>query len=317
MSNITGASTGPDKQDETPVTGSRLEVWQIWPGRQRFHFNGRIMLGPSSDKWYTTVAYAILVLLPLSEFILTAEYLWMHVTPAIPCVTIYLYIVSMILGVLITCSDPGIIPRRGIFTLMGKVPPEFSSDALLNLQLRKPRFCKTCEIYRPAHSHHCPRCDSCIENFDHHCIYLNNCIGGRNYYCFVALVVHMGFLGLNLIDNLLLFILYDEGPDNSNRSFLSIGENSAVISIIVVLGLFTLGITILVCMLCIFHLSLCCNGKTTKEQIQRRDKGSKKVCCVRKAQLFKRKQVVIMRNEGGGEEEACIIVEQSESELSV
>ena len=247
-----------------PTKPTQTRLWEIWPGKQQFFYKGKLLSGPRSDRIHSSFAYSLLLLLPFAEILLTTSYLWVHVTPILPIVTIYLWIGSILLSFLITFSDPGVIPRRFIFTMFGEVPAEYSLGTPTADQAKKPRFCKTCEIYRPRQSHHCSLCDSCIDHFDHHCRYLNNCIGSRNYRFFVALVVHLAFLGINLIDNLILFVFYDEGPTASNeRCLFKIHENSVVIVILVILGLATLAVTVLVWLLCLFHMSLCYNGKTT------------------------------------------------------
>ncbi|KAK6328923.1 hypothetical protein J4Q44_G00009010 [Coregonus suidteri] len=47
--------------------------------------------------------------------------------------------------------------------------------------------CKKCIIPKPARTHHCGNCNTCILKMDHHCPWLNNCVGHFNqryFFCF-------------------------------------------------------------------------------------------------------------------------------------
>ncbi|CAB1312407.1 unnamed protein product [Coregonus sp. 'balchen'] len=47
--------------------------------------------------------------------------------------------------------------------------------------------CKKCIIPKPARTHHCGICNTCILKMDHHCPWLNNCVGHFNqryFFCF-------------------------------------------------------------------------------------------------------------------------------------
>ncbi|XP_024280117.1 palmitoyltransferase ZDHHC16A isoform X2 [Oncorhynchus tshawytscha] len=48
-------------------------------------------------------------------------------------------------------------------------------------------MCKKCIIPKPARTHHCAICNTCILKMDHHCPWLNNCVGHFNqryFFCF-------------------------------------------------------------------------------------------------------------------------------------
>ncbi|KAF9361586.1 Palmitoyltransferase [Mortierella sp. AD094] len=51
-----------------------------------------------------------------------------------------------------------------------------------------PRYCRTCEAFKPPRSHHCRICKKCILKMDHHCPWINNCVGHFNYGHFVRFV---------------------------------------------------------------------------------------------------------------------------------
>nr|AAH55620.1 Zinc finger, DHHC domain containing 16 [Danio rerio] len=46
--------------------------------------------------------------------------------------------------------------------------------------------CKKCIIPKPARSHHCGICKTCILKMDHHCPWLNNCVGHFNHRYFFS-----------------------------------------------------------------------------------------------------------------------------------
>ncbi|KAF9406039.1 Palmitoyltransferase [Podila epigama] len=51
-----------------------------------------------------------------------------------------------------------------------------------------PRYCRTCEAFKPPRSHHCRICKKCVLKMDHHCPWINNCVGYFNYGHFVRFV---------------------------------------------------------------------------------------------------------------------------------
>lgn len=80
------------------------------------------------------------------------------------------------------------------------------------------KYCKTCNIWRPARGHHCRICDNCIETQDHHCVWLNNCVGRRNYRYFFTFVTTCLLLALYLLGASLAQILVYQ-----NRESISFG----------------------------------------------------------------------------------------------
>ena len=56
------------------------------------------------------------------------------------------------------------------------------------------KVCKACLIIQPLKSHHCGKCDNCIENYEFHCKLSGSCVGKRNFknlffFIFFSLVV--------------------------------------------------------------------------------------------------------------------------------
>ncbi|KAI7903905.1 DHHC palmitoyltransferase-domain-containing protein [Cokeromyces recurvatus] len=81
-------------------------------------------------------------------------------------------------------TDPGKIPT-------GWEPPsslvifkEIPSEGITG-----PRYCKSCQVYKPPRSHHCRYCRRCVLKMDHHCPWINNCVGHANYGHFMRFII--------------------------------------------------------------------------------------------------------------------------------
>lgn len=64
-----------------------------------------------------------------------------------------------------------------------------------------PRFCKTCNNYKPPRAHHCRQCGRCVLKMDHHCPWINNCVGFANYGHFIRFITYVQ------ISSIYLFVL--------------------------------------------------------------------------------------------------------------
>ncbi|KAH7338954.1 DHHC palmitoyltransferase-domain-containing protein [Rhizoctonia solani] len=76
-------------------------------------------------------------------------------------------------------TDPGTVPKAW--------KPDLRSSE--GFEVKKltgaPRYCRTCERYKPPRSHHCRQCKKCVLRMDHHCPWVNNCVGHFNYGHFI------------------------------------------------------------------------------------------------------------------------------------
>ncbi|KAK2461444.1 hypothetical protein APHAL10511_005907 [Amanita phalloides] len=68
----------------------------------------------------------------------------------------------------------------------GRVPDNWKPDTHVEgFEVKKltgkPRYCRTCDKYKPPRAHHCQTCDRCVLRMDHHCPWINNCVGHYNY----------------------------------------------------------------------------------------------------------------------------------------
>ena len=242
---------------------SSIMIYQIWPGKNRFFFSGRLMLGPSEDLKPFCITLLLLVILELMFILFICPYLWYEVTIMIPILSLQLFVLSLFFMFFTMIIDPGIIPRKEIFLAIGEVPQAFATEGE-----EKKKFCKTCQIFKPARSNHCSRCDNCVEIFDHHCPFINSCIGKNNYKYFVVMVTSLSFLGGMNMAGLFLFMFYDSDRVRASRSrnvYSVIKNNTFLLSVAVVLTLSITFLTILVFCLCMFHMKITISGETTKE----------------------------------------------------
>mmetsp|Transcript_41301 Transcript_41301/g.66985 ORF Transcript_41301/g.66985 Transcript_41301/m.66985 type:complete len:310 (-) Transcript_41301:421-1350(-) len=157
------------------------KLYEIWPSRNRFYFNGRIFTGPEISALLSTFCWITIPI--VVYFVVIAPTLYYNVSIAFIIVPVILYAVAMILFGATAFSDPGIIARQSLKQYCKPISdPDIPPGTL-------GKYCKTCNIYRPPRSKHCRVCDNCVMRFDHHCRWVANCVGRRNYrvfLCFVA-----------------------------------------------------------------------------------------------------------------------------------
>ncbi|KAH7886071.1 DHHC palmitoyltransferase-domain-containing protein [Phlebopus sp. FC_14] len=82
-------------------------------------------------------------------------------------------------------TDPGRVPT-------GWEPDTSSVDGYEVKKLTGgPRYCRTCENFKPPRSHHCRQCNRCILRMDHHCPWINNCVGHFNHGHFIRFLFYV------------------------------------------------------------------------------------------------------------------------------
>ncbi|XP_061111173.1 palmitoyltransferase ZDHHC18-B isoform X1 [Conger conger] len=178
--------------------------WEVFPGKNRFYCDGRIILSRQSGVLPLTLG--LILVTSALFFIFDCPYLVEHLTSCIPVIGGVLFIFVVITLLQTSFTDPGILPRAGPdeaadierqIDSSGSTsyrPPPRTKEILINEQLVKLKYCFTCKMFRPPRTSHCSLCDNCVERFDHHCPWVGNCVGKRNYRFFYSFIVSLSFL---------------------------------------------------------------------------------------------------------------------------
>ncbi|XP_071377644.1 palmitoyltransferase ZDHHC18-B-like [Centroberyx affinis] len=192
---------GHDKEKEVKRPKRK---WEVFPGKNRFYCDGRIIVARQSGVLPLTLGL-ILVTSGLF-FIFDCPFLVKHLTSCIPVIGGVLFVFVVITLLQTSLTDPGILPRAtpdeaadiekqidntGNATYR---PPPRTKEVLINQQVVKLKYCFTCKMFRPPRTSHCSLCDNCVERFDHHCPWVGNCVGKRNYRFFYTFIVSLSFL---------------------------------------------------------------------------------------------------------------------------
>ncbi|XP_060725904.1 palmitoyltransferase ZDHHC18a isoform X1 [Tachysurus vachellii] len=197
----TPASTLPLPRKELPHPKRK---WEVFPGKNRFYCNGRIVVARQCGVLPLTLS--LIVLTSTLFFIFDCPFLVAHLTICIPVIAGVLFLFVIITLLRTSFTDPGILPRalpeeaadieRQIDNCGSATyrPPPRTKEILINGQLVKLKYCFTCKMFRPPRTSHCSLCDNCVERFDHHCPWVGNCVGKRNYRFFYTFIVSLSFL---------------------------------------------------------------------------------------------------------------------------
>lgn len=252
--------------------------WEIFPGKNSFYCDGRVVMGRQAGIFYVTL-FLVIGTSGLF-FAFDCPYLATEITPAIPVVgaVLFIFVLSNLLKT--SFSDPGIIPRatnaeaenieREIEQPNNGVgaayrPPPRTKEVQVKGQSVKLKYCFTCKIFRPPRASHCSICDNCVERFDHHCPWVGNCVGKRNYRYFylflVSLAFHCVFIFVCALTHLVL--LSKTGSDKAQ--FLDAVRKSPASIIVCVICFFSIWSIV---GLAGFHTYLTSSNLTTNEDIK-------------------------------------------------
>ncbi|XP_077056243.1 palmitoyltransferase ZDHHC18-B isoform X2 [Siphateles boraxobius] len=180
--------------------------WEVFPGKNRFYCDGRIIVARQSGVLPLTLG--LILLTSGLFFVFDCPFLVKHLTSCIPAIGGVLFMFVVISLFQTSFTDPGILPRatpeeaadieKQIDNPTGSSssyrPPPRTKEVIINQQVVKLKYCFTCKIFRPPRTSHCSLCDNCVERFDHHCPWVGNCVGKRNYRFFYTFVVSLAFL---------------------------------------------------------------------------------------------------------------------------
>ncbi|KAF2674881.1 hypothetical protein BT63DRAFT_395412 [Microthyrium microscopicum] len=269
------ASTAQAREATKSIVKKNLgKNYEYFPGNTVFCLGGRIQ---NTRDRPINIGTGLIILLPTALFLgFSAPWLWEHVSPAIPILFAYLFLICFSSFWHGSVTDPGILPRG-----LHPFPPTPANEDPLTLgpatvawtlvrsagpidAMEVPsKYCKTCDIWRPPRTHHCRTCDNCVETQDHHCVWLNNCVGRRNYRYFFVFVTSGFILGLFLFAASLAHVLL--WAKQNNTDFAASANANRVPMAMVVYG-------ILACLyplaLWVYHLWLMARGETTREYMQ-------------------------------------------------
>ncbi|KAA3473526.1 protein S-acyltransferase 8-like isoform X1 [Gossypium australe] len=174
---------------------------------EKFIFRGRLIFGPDAKSLIITL---LLIIVPVIIFCTNVARNLFDETSgniagyAILMVTVVFTIYVLLLLLLTSARDPGIVPRNlhppteeicydssasidvGRQTPTPRLPP--TKEVIVNGVPVRVKYCITCQLYRPPRCSHCSVCDNCVERFDHHCPWVGQCIGMRNYRSFFLFI---------------------------------------------------------------------------------------------------------------------------------
>ncbi|XP_032399704.1 probable palmitoyltransferase ZDHHC14 [Etheostoma spectabile] len=261
------AGTEPCRPGQRSRTPRRK--WQMFPGRNRFYCDGRIMMARQTGVFYLTL---VLILLTCGLFFaFDCPFLASNLSPAIPAVGGVLFV--FVMGMLFRASftDPGVLPRatpdeaadleRQIESSGCSRPPPRTREVVINGQTVKLKYCFTCKIFRPPRASHCSLCDNCVERFDHHCPWVGNCVGRRNYRFFYLFIVSLSFLTVFIFAFVITHLII-----RSNRTgFLSALKDSPASVLELAVCFFSVWSIV---GLSGFHTYLISSNQTTNEDIK-------------------------------------------------
>ncbi|KAF8660702.1 hypothetical protein AX16_001569 [Volvariella volvacea WC 439] len=118
------------------------------------------------------------------------------------------------------------------------------------------RYCVVDKIIKPARTHHCRTCGTCILKYDHHCPWIGQCVGARNHKFFVNFLEATSVTTLYTLSVLLGFTLH--GQIN-----LNVDLDPQLIVGIAIAALFALFTT----MLLLSHIRLIWISQSTVESV--------------------------------------------------
>ncbi|XP_020245608.1 protein S-acyltransferase 8-like isoform X3 [Asparagus officinalis] len=202
-------------------------VYEVWKGSNVFFFSGRLIFGPDAQSLLITIS---LIVVPIVIFCIFVARHLLHKFPAydagyaVMVVAIAFTIYVLLLLLLTSARDPGIIPRashppeeefsydtsapieRGRHTPSLQFPR--TKEVTVNGMPVKVKYCDTCMLYRPPRCSHCSICNNCVERFDHHCPWVGQCIGQRNYRYFFFFVSSSTLLCIFVFSMCALYIKF-------------------------------------------------------------------------------------------------------------
>lgn len=260
-------------------------VYQVWKGSNKFFLCGRLIFGPDVRSLVVTVFLIVVPVVVFCEFVarhLLHRFSGYNSGYAILAVTIVYTFYVLVVLMLTSARDPGIVPRAphppepedvldsanspaewgGGQTPRLRLPR--TKDMLVNGVVVKVKYCDTCMLYRPPRCSHCSICNNCVERFDHHCPWVGQCIGQRNYRFFFMFVSSSTVLCIYVFAMSALYIKFLKDDHRSVWHALKHSPASVVLMAYTFVAVWFVG------GLTLFHLYLISTNQTTYENFRYR-----------------------------------------------
>lgn len=251
-----------------------VRKWEVFPGRNKFYCDGRIMMARQIGVFYFTVG--LIITTCILFFIFDCPFLLKEIGIVIPVVGAVLFLFVMATLLRTSFSDPGVIPRatseeaadieKQIEVPNGSSsptyrPPPRTKEIVIKGQTIKLKYCFTCKIFRPPRASHCSLCDNCVERFDHHCPWVGNCVGRRNYRYFYMFIMSLALLCVFMFGSVITHLVLE----SRNNTFLDAVKESPASVIVGVICFFSVWSIL---GLAGFHTYLTISNQTTNEDIK-------------------------------------------------
>ena len=246
-----------------------VRAYTVWPTKNVFCCWGHCMAGPREDTGPNTCAW-LTMLAPMALFLYTWGEQVAHRLPFLLAAVLACFTSSIVSLLLVTFTDPGILPRNPDPDSIKQQPPIYRNRVDEDGTVCTDTWCSTCLIYRPPRASHCQDCDNCVRDFDHHCPFTRNCIGARNYAFFILFLI-----SISLSLGALLFSCVVLAGDSLPASSLDQLEMSRVANFMLIV--FSVVMSLLLWGFTAYHVSLVVAGLTTKEHLKGRKNGTKRL----------------------------------------
>ncbi|XP_048882110.1 palmitoyltransferase ZDHHC18a isoform X2 [Brienomyrus brachyistius] len=167
MDSRTATNTPPQSEQRRP-----RRKWEVFPGKNRFFCDGRIIVARQSGVLPFTLG--LIIFTSGLFFIFDCPFLVEHLTSFIPVVGGVLFIFVVVSLLQTSLTDPGILPRATLDEAAdiekqiddsgssAYHPPPRTREVVINDQVVMLKYCFTCKMFRPPRTSHCGLCDNCV-----------------------------------------------------------------------------------------------------------------------------------------------------------